>query len=156
MMEIGDEPISSIMNRSVEVIQEDSPIDDILNGCFDRKTTDLIVVDSEKRYLGVITAFEILSYINPFMGIHTGRKTMDHPLVMGHHPIAGEVMTPSTVTILENTKVKNALKHMRKDHHRYLVVLDKGRRVIGKLDLSDILGFLVDKGIIRPSGTEKR
>jgi len=43
MMEIGDEPISSIMNRSVEVIQEDSPIDDILHGCFDRKTSPTIM-----------------------------------------------------------------------------------------------------------------
>lgn len=150
-MELGDESVSKIMNMEVELVHEDTPIDDVLRNCSERRTTDIIVVDSDERYLGMVTAFEILSYINPFMGIHTGRKTMGHSLVLGHCPVVGDLMTRSHATIKEKSTLQNALRHMRKDHHRYLVVLDGEGKVIGRLDLCDILNILLEEGAISTS-----
>jgi predicted transcriptional regulator len=150
-MEIGEETVSSIMNRNVELIHEGSPIDDVLRGCSERRIIDLIVVDSDDRYMGMVTAFEILSYINPFMGIHSGRKTMGHTLVMGQCPEARDLMTRAHLTVREDTTLEEALRHMRKDHHRYLVVLDDDDRVIGRLDLCDIVSLLIEREVILPS-----
>jgi predicted transcriptional regulator len=150
-VEVGDESISNIMERRVITIHSDAPVDDIMSSCVERRLSDLVVVDRENRFLGMITAFEILSYINPVMGIHDGRKTMGHSLVVGQCPKAGDLMTDIHLTVSENTSIGKALKDMKRDHHRYLVVLDSGRRVIGMVNLCDILSYLVGKGIIPKS-----
>jgi len=150
-MDVGEEPISSIMERSVRTILEDSSVDIIMSGCVEGRISDLVVVDHDNRYSGMITSFEILSYINPFMGIHDGRKTMGHSLVVGDCPKASDIMNDIHLTASEDTTISKALKHMKRDHHSYLVVLDHEKKVIGRLNLCDILNYLDGKGIIPKS-----
>jgi CBS domain-containing protein len=145
-MKMEKEPVTRVMDHDVDLVHQDTTVDEALRICSEKKTTDLVVVDSEDRYLGMITAFEILSYINPFMGIHHGGKTMGHPLVIDRSPLISDLMTNIHLTTSEGTTVWKALKHMERDHHRFLVVVDGENRVLGRFDLCNTLELLMEGG----------
>lgn len=148
-MDIGDLPVIEVMDREVNLIDGDRPIDEALRHCSEHESADVIVVDQEERYLGLITHIEILGYISPFMGIHTGRKTMGPSLMVHRCPRTRDLMNPGHRTVGKDTPLSEALLHMRKDHHRYLVVLDEEGRVLGKVNLCDIITLLLKEGFLQ-------
>jgi CBS domain-containing protein len=146
MVDIGESRVEEMMTRDIHVLRADIPIDQALFICAKEGLSDIIVIDEEGRYLGVVRSLEILNYINPLLGVHIGRRTMGHTSFTRMNPSIGELMTHAHVAIRKDARLSEALLHMRRDHHRYLVVVDEGQRVLGKLELFGIIAFLIERG----------
>ena len=150
-MDVGEKQVGSIMKGEVRTIDEDEWIDDVLQSCSSMGVTDLVVVSPEGRFEGVVTSTEILNYINPLVGVRTGRKTVGHHIIIGKCPRVKSMMNRGHDTIRMDAPLSTALRHMRRDHHSYLVVLDEDNMVVGRLDLCDVISHLIEAGIIAPS-----
>jgi len=152
-MDVGERPVGSIMKGEVRTVDEGERIDDVLQSCSSLGVTDLVVVSPEGRFEGVVTSTEILNYINPLVGVRTGRK-LGHHFIMGECPRVSSMMSRTHATVRKDTPLSTALRHMRKDHRHYLVVLDESDRVVGRLDLCDVISHLIEAGVIVPSSCE--
>jgi len=146
MVDIGESRVEEMMTRDIHVLRADVPIDQALFICTKEGLSDIIVIDEEGRYLGVVRSLEILNYINPLLGVHIGRRTMGHTSLTRMNPSIGELMTHAHVAIRKDARLSEDLLHVRRDHHRYLVVVDEDQRVLGKLELCGIIAFLIERG----------
>ncbi len=150
-MEPGDTPIRQIMHREFLHVTPETPVSVVLEKFSERGRHDLIVLDEGGGFVGVILLTEILGCVVPRLGIRAKKRSVALPsdllcMMRGGDQIAGDFATRSHIAIPEDATVSDALAHMARDRHPYLVVVDAAGKAVGCIELADIIAFLLKGG----------
>ncbi|MDD5420402.1 MAG: CBS domain-containing protein [Methanomicrobiaceae archaeon] len=148
-MELSRVPVTEIMRREFEHVLPETPLDIVLEKFSERGRHGLIVLDDAGRFAGVILLTDLLSCINPHIGIPSRRRGHGIMCILrGSEQMAGDLVTRPHLAIPQTATLEDALGHMAQDQHPYLVVTDDAGIALGCLELSDIILFLRESGIV--------
>ncbi|RXE55937.1 hypothetical protein ABH15_06945 [Methanoculleus taiwanensis] len=150
-MEPGEIPIRQLMHREFEHVTPDTPVAVVLEKFSERGRHDLIVLDENGGFVGVILLTDILGCVVPRLGIRAKKRSAALPsdllcMMRGGDQRAGDLATRSHIAIPDHATVADALGHMARDRHPYLVVVDAAGAAEGCIEISDIIAFLRKDG----------
>lgn len=151
----GNVPLNRVMRRDVPTVHADSPLSEVFQAVISTRLNRALVVDSDRRVVGVVTDAEILERLTPSLRSSALRSLM-HRLPFGH-PSAGEraaeqhararrasdLMDPGVPTATEDTLLADAITTMLRSDQKVLAVTDTNGCLVGMVDRADLLHGLV-------------
>jgi CBS-domain-containing membrane protein len=153
----GDQPLSGVMRRDVPTVHPDTPLSEVFQAVVSTRLNRALVVDQERRVVGLVTDAELLERITPALRPGVLRSLMHRlPFAHGKGDAAGahasgrtaaELMTQSFATAREDTLLSAAVAAMLGGNHKVLAVTDASGRLVGMVDRADLLhGLLPQAG----------
>jgi CBS-domain-containing membrane protein len=154
----GEEPIARVMRRDVPAVHADTPLAEAFQAVVSTRLNRALVVDSDRRLLGVITDAELLERIAPAHRPGALRALVQRlPFVhasaeetRGRARTAGEVMSADVATAREDTPLTHAIATMLAGRHKIVAVTDGAGRLVGLVDRADVLHGLLPAPQPRP------
>lgn len=151
----GDAPLARVMRRDVPTVHPDTPLPEVFQAIVATRLNRVLVVDSDRRVVGLVTDAELLDRLTP--SLRPGAlRSLVHRLPFGHprgddasaeqHARArraGELMSREVATATEDTLLSDAIASMLKGNHKILAVTDPEGRLVGLVDRADLLHGLV-------------
>jgi len=149
----GDLPLSRVMRRDVPVVHPETPINEVLQAVVSTRLNRALVVDAERRVIGIVTDEEVLERVTPAMRTGAVRSLMhrlpfSRPDVQDQHARAkkaGDLMLTEVAIAREDQLLRDAIAPMMNAPHKLVAVVDGDRRLVGALDRADILRGLILK-----------
>ncbi len=132
--------IRDVMRTAVPAVRADATLGEVLDAVISTRLNRAVVVDDERRVLGVVSDSEVLARVDP-----TGRHGLLGALMgggtKGSHPsaTARELMRSPAVTVTPETKLLDAARTIVASRRKVLPVVDADGRLIGIVDRADIL-----------------
>jgi len=153
----GDQPLSRVMRRDVPTVHPDTQLPEVFQAVVSTRLNRALVVDQDRRVVGLVTDAELLERITPALRSGVIRSLM-HRLPFAHHTddaaashvrgrTAAELMTQSIATAREDTLLSAAIATMLRGNHKVLAVTDASGRLVGMVDRADLL-----HGLLPPAG----
>jgi CBS domain-containing protein len=151
----GDAPLARVMRRDVPSVHPDTPLADVFQVVISTRLNRAIVVDDDRRVIGLVTDAELLDRVTP--SLRPGAlRSLAHRLPFRH-------LDPETATTERHARASTARELMRKDvglageemllseaialmlhgKHKILAVTDREGRLAGLVDRADLLHALV-------------
>ena len=153
----GDLPLSRVMRKDVPVVHPDTPINEVLQAVVATRLNRALVVDAERRVVGIVTDEEVLDRVTPAMRtgalkslmhrlpfVHVGKAE----LAAEHHARArkaADLMLTEVAIAREDQLLRDAIAPMMRAPHKLVAVVDKDGRLTGALDRADILRGLIQE-----------
>lgn len=132
-----------IMSRDFTRVTPDTPLADIITRFSGKDCPDLVVTDQDGTFRGVITPFDLMTHLNPIIGVRTRRKvSCIECMIMGDASVAGDIMTRGHLTVREETPIVEVLRLLEKYHHPDLFVIDDKGVTLGVVSICGILSHL--------------
>jgi len=132
-----------IMSRDFARVAPDTPLVDIITRFSGKACPDLVVTDNDGTFRGVITPFDLMTHLNPMIGVRSRRKvSCIECMVMGEASIAADIMTRGHLTVREETPVMEVLRLFEKYHHPDLFVVDEQGIALGVVSICGIISHL--------------
>jgi CBS domain-containing protein len=132
-----------IMSRDFARVAPDTPLGDIITRFSGKACPDLVVTDQDGTFRGVITPFDLMTHLNPIIGVRSRRKvSCIECMVMGEASIAADIMTKGHLTVREETPVMEVLRLFEKYHHPDLFVVDERGVALGVVSICGIISHL--------------
>ncbi len=158
-MDFGDSPLGTqedgkradittiiardIMSRDFTRVAPDTPLADIITRFSGPDCPDLVVTDPDGTFRGVITPFDLMTHLNPIIGVRSRRKvSCIECIIMGEASVAGDIMTRGHLTIREETPIVEVLRLLEKYHHPDLFVIDEKGVALGVVSICGIISHL--------------
>lgn len=140
-------PVSAVMRPDVPTVHIDTRLPEVFQAVVSTRLHRAVVVDSEKRVLGVISDAEMLQRVTPALHPSAIRSLMQrlafvHPSEEDQHASArqaGDLMTDNLATVSPETRLHEVIDIAVSGGHKLIVVVDKERRVLGVVDRADLL-----------------
>jgi len=146
-----DAPIGSVMRRDVPTVLPESSIPEVMQAVASTRLNRAVVVDAERRVLGLVTDAELLERVTPSLRPSALQSLVNRlPLVsrrqsdreVEQHALAQtarELMVPAIPTAEESTPLRDALRSMLDGKQKLVAVVDRRRKLVGVVDRADIL-----------------
>ncbi len=151
----GDFPLSRVMRKDVPVVYPDTPINEVLQAVVSTRLNRALVVDAERRVVGIVTDEEVLDRVTPAMRTgalkslmlrlpfaHAGKAELEAE----HHSRAkkaADLMLTDVAVARQDQLLRDAIAPMMKAPHKLVAVVDEDGRLVGALDRADILRGLI-------------
>jgi CBS-domain-containing membrane protein len=147
----GDLPLSRVMRKDVPVVLRDTPVSEVLQAVVSSRLNRALVVDAERRVVGIVTDEEILDRVTPAM------RTSALTFLMHRMPFscvgkaerdaeqharakkAADLMLTDVAISPQDQVLSDAIAPMMKAPHKLVAVVDDDGRLVGALDRADIL-----------------
>jgi len=149
--EFSDLPVSSVaarvvgdaMRRDVPTVAADAPLGEVLDAVTSTRLNRAIVVDAERRVLGLITDADLLARLDPqgetgLIGALMGRGRVRSE----SRATAREVMHAPALTVTEETPLAEAAQRMLEARRKVLPITDRDGRLLGVVDRADLLNAM--------------
>jgi len=153
----GDQPLSRVMRRDAPTVHPDTPLSEVFQAVVSTRLNRALVVDQDRRVVGLVTDAELLERITPALRPGAIRSLMHRlPFAHGKGDAAGahasgrtaaELMTQSFATAREDTLLSAAVAAMLSGNHKVLAVTDASGKLVGMVDRADLL-----HGLLPPAG----
>ncbi|MGZ6142619.1 MAG: DUF190 domain-containing protein [Myxococcales bacterium] len=151
----GDLPLSRVMRKDVPTVHPETSIAEVLQAVVSTRLNRALVVDADRRVVGIVTDEEVLDRVTPSM--RTGAlKSLMHRLPFSHVPkaereaehharakSAADLMLTDVAVARADQLLRDAIAPMMKAPHKLVAVVDADGRLAGALDRADILRGLV-------------
>lgn len=149
----GDQPLSRVMRRDVPTVHPDSPLPEVFQAVISTRLNRALVVDSERRPVGLVTDAELLERVTPALRPTALRSLMQRlPFAhgkaeetaahtRGRH--ATDVMSRQIAAVREDVLLSVAITTMLQGGHKVLAVTDAEGRLTGIVDRADLLHGLI-------------
>lgn len=135
--------IRDIMNTGFTAVLPDTPVETIVTHFSAQGCSDLVVTDSQGRFLGVITPYDLLTAVSPEAGIRSRKRaTCIECLIGGSVSKASDLMTRSHITVREDTPIPEGIRLLERHRHPDLVVVNDDGVVIGIVEICNIISHL--------------
>jgi CBS domain-containing protein len=141
------------MRRDVSTVHPETPLPEVFQAVVSTRLNRALVVDQDRRVVGIVTDAELLERITPALRAGALRSLMYRlPFV---HPkgetaaahargrTAADLMTQAFATAREDTLVSAAIATMLSGNHKVLAVTDAAGRLVGIVDRADLLHGLL-------------
>jgi CBS domain-containing protein len=151
----GNVPLSRVMRRDVPTVHPDTVLPEVFQAVISTRLNRALVVDADRRVLGIVTDAEMLERLTPSLRSGALRSLMHRlPFV---HPTpqdrtaeqhararrASDLMDPDVAMASEDTLLSVATATMLRGDHKVLAVTDASGRLVGMVDRADLLHGLV-------------
>jgi predicted transcriptional regulator len=124
-------------------VTPETPLGDIITHFSKKSCPDLVVTDHDGTFRGVITPFDLMTHLNPIIGVRTRRKvSCIECMIMGEASVAADIMTKGHLTVREETPVMEVLRLLEKYHHPDLFVVDERGVALGVVSICGIISHL--------------
>lgn len=154
---VGDRPLSSGMRRDVPTVHPESPLPEVFQAIISTRLNRALVVDHERRPVGLVTDAELLERVTPALRPGALRSLVERlpfgggkgeETLAGHTRgrTAAEVMSRSVPTAREDALLSDAIATMLRGQDKVLAVTDGDGRLVGILDRADLLHALLPAG----------
>lgn len=153
----GEMTISKVMRQEVPTVLPDTPVGEALQAVISTRLNRAIVVDREKRVVGILSDQELLDRVAPSHRQNVLRSLM-HRLPFVRHSqeetaadqhanarVAKDLMSTDMTIVETETPLRQALSTMLRDRQKLIAVVDKDKRLVGIVDRADIL-----RGLAQP------
>jgi CBS domain-containing protein len=124
--------IGRVCCRTVDLVHEDETVHEAARRMRDRDVGMLVVVDSERRPVGVLTAQDLVV-----------RALADGPDAAAM--VVRAVMTPHPMVIAEEAPTESAVSAMSFGSIRRLPVVDRFGKVVGLVSIDDVTAKLAEE-----------
>lgn len=132
-----------IMSRDFTRVAPDTPLPDIITRFSGKDCPDLVVTDQDGIFRGVITPFDLMTHLNPIIGVRSRRKvSCIECMIMGDASVAADIMTRGHLTVREDTPIVEVLRLLEKYHHPDLFVIDDRGVALGVVSICGIISHL--------------
>jgi CBS domain-containing protein len=151
----GDLPLSRVMRKDVPTVRADAPLNEVLHAVVSTRLNRALVVDEERRVLGIVTDEEVLDRVTPALR-KSALTSLMHRLPFSHvakteleteqHARArkaSDLMVSEVAVAREDQLLRDAIAPMMKAPHKVVAVVDAQGRLVGAVDRADILSGLV-------------
>jgi CBS domain-containing protein len=150
----ADQPLSRAMRRDVPTVHPESPLTEVFQAVISTRLNRALVVDHERRPVGLVTDAELLERVTPALRPGAIRSLMQRlPFTHGKGEeslaahtrgrTAADVMSRDVATAREDVLLSDAIAAMLRSHQKVLAVTDAGGRLVGMVDRADLLHALV-------------
>ena len=130
--------VGDVMYAEAPVVSLDADLSQIVTALIARGMRRLIVVDAEKRPVGLISDSDVVSRIQP-----QKRRGVINALAGGQAPVsdisAQEIMSAGVLSAPETLPVLDAAAKMLSNHRKWLVVVDEEGKTAGLVDRQILL-----------------
>ena len=135
--------VGDLMRRDVPQLQADAPLGEVLDAVTSTRLNRAIVVDGERRVLGMVADGDLLSRLDPgaqtgLLGALMGRGRLGPD----SHALARDVMHAPVLTVAADTPVTEAARRMLEARRKVLPITDDAGRLLGAVDRADLLAHL--------------
>lgn len=148
--------LEEMMRPDVPTVHPDTPLQVVLQAVIATRLNCAVVVDAERRPVGVVTDAELLERVTPALRpsalrslVH--RLPFSHPgaeaLAAEQHArarTAADLMSPDVRALPATTPLASAIASALAGRHKLVVVVDAEGRLAGVVDHDDILRGLVE------------
>ncbi|MDT8357616.1 MAG: CBS domain-containing protein [Methanomicrobiaceae archaeon] len=142
-------PIASLMRSDFPRVHPETSISEIFRSFAQRGCADVIVIDDDGKFLGIITRLDLLASITPEMGIRSRRKMgCVACILMSAARHAREVMSRGHITVPDTYTLADTLVFMEKARHPDVIVVNSDGIAVGHVEMCDIIAFLVEKKVL--------
>jgi len=136
----GAQTVRDLMRTDAPVVRTDADLAALLDAVASTRLNRAIVVDPDRRVLGVVTDADILKAVDPSASVGVIGALMR---TAGRPPAAKvsarEVIARAPVTVGPNTAIAEAARLMTEKRFKVLCVVDEDGRLLGILDRGDLL-----------------
>ncbi|KQC03725.1 MAG: hypothetical protein APR53_04625 [Methanoculleus sp. SDB] len=147
--EIAATSLRAIMHTDFERVHPDTSLADIYRLFAVRGRSDVIVIDDDGHFVGMITELDLLSAVSPGVGVRSRRKLgCVECMIRSRATRAGEIMTRGHITLPDTVSIERAMVSMEKNRHPDVVVLDEAGVAVGVVEMCDIIAYFIEKGVI--------
>ncbi|HUK65615.1 MAG TPA: DUF190 domain-containing protein [Anaeromyxobacteraceae bacterium] len=145
----GDTHISKVMRRDVPLVHPDTPLPEVLQAVVATRLNRALVVDGDRRVIGIVTDAELLDRITPSLRPGALRSLMNRLPFAQPTPetaaqraearTAAELMSRHVAVAPGDTLLSDAIALVVKGNHKVLAVTDAEGRLAGIVDRADLL-----------------
>ncbi len=147
----ADAPLSSVMRREVPVVHPETPLPEVFQAVIATRLNRALVVDAERRVVGVVTDAELLDRVTPALregALHALVRRLPFAHLERGDPsaaqhararTAAELMSGAFATVREEAPLGEAVALMLEGRHKILAVTDAAGRLAGVVDRADLL-----------------
>jgi CBS domain-containing protein len=152
-----ESPLSRAMRRDVPTLHPESPLAEVFQAVISTRLNRALVVDRDRRPVGVVTDAELLERVTPALRPGAIRSLMQR-LPFGHGKgeetlaahtrgrTAADVMSRRIATAREDVLLSEAIAAMLRNDQKVLAVTDAEGRLVGMVDRADLLHALAPSG----------
>jgi CBS domain-containing protein len=142
------------MQPDPPVVRLETPLPEVLHAVLSTRLNRAIVVDADRRPIGVVTDAELLGRLAATERRGVLRALMDR-LPFSTPPgdraarrrataqTAANLMTPRVASVQEDAALRDAIAAMLEDNQKVVAVVDPDGRLVGILDRRDLLHGLL-------------
>lgn len=154
----GNVPLGRVMRRDVPTVHPDTPLNEVFQAVVSTRLNRALVVDADRRVVGLITDAEMLERLTPSLRPGALRALM-HRLPFAHPSAserateqhararrASDLMDADVPVATEDTPLADAIARMLRGNEKVLAVTDSERRLVGMVDRADLLHGLLERG----------
>ncbi len=145
-VETGAGTVGAVMSRQVPAVGADAGLGDVLAALASSRQNRVVVVDGERRPIGVITDAELLRRVEPAAQPGLAQvlmRKLGHREVVPNGARAVDLMLPRGETVRAETPVGEAIRLMLERAYKILPVVDAEGRLVGLVDRADLLRAIV-------------
>ena len=145
--QVGDQPVRGVgdlMRTDVPSVADDAPLGELLDAVTSTRLNCAIVVDRERRVLGIVTDQDLLAQLDPggttgLMGALMRRGLFAPGGTSAGRVVARDVMRGPVTAVPAESPVGEAAQRMLDARHKVLAITDADGRLIGVVDRADLL-----------------
>jgi CBS domain-containing protein len=135
--------VGDVMRSNVPSVSVDATVGEVLDAVTSTRLNRAIVVDGERRVVGVISDADLLARLDA-----TGQTGLMSAL-MGRGRFRGDVaatardlMHAPALTVAADTPVPEAAQQMLRERYKVLPIVDVAGRLVGVVDRADLLAAM--------------
>ncbi len=152
----GDSPVSAIMRADVPTVYPDSPLDEVVHAVVSTRLNRALVVDAERRVLGIVTARAVLERVTPALHPPLLRSLMHRlPFLrpdqeqreIERHAAARnarDLMNANVLKARPDDRLADVVASMVEGRRKLVAVVDDAGRLLGVVDRADVLRGALD------------
>jgi CBS domain-containing protein len=148
--------VRDVMSTDLAAVNPGDSVSEALRLLVENKVHALPVVDGHERCVGVLSGTDLLQLALQLGGeleALNSSEGLDHELLIEKLEHTGfstqtvqEVMTPTAVTVHQETSIVQAAAAMTRNRVHRLAVTDAKGRLLGLVSTMDIIGVLAEAG----------
>jgi CBS domain-containing protein len=148
-------PVGRVVRRDVPVVHPETRLPEVFQAVISTRLNRALVVDAERRVVGLVTDAEMLERITPSLRPGALRSLMSRlPFASteertlekhSHARTAADLMSREVASVKEDVPVASALATMLRGNHKVLAVVDADGRLVGMVDRADLLHGMVQR-----------
>ena len=151
----GDLPLSRVMRKDVPAVHPETPINEVLQAVVSTRLNRALVVDADRRVVGIVTDEEVLDRVTPSMRAGALSSLMhrlpfsradEAEMEAERHArakTAADLMVTDVAIARADQLLRDAIAPMMRAPHKLVAIVDGDGRLVGALDRSDILRGLI-------------
>jgi CBS domain-containing protein len=153
----GDAPVSTIMREDVPTVHADSPLNEVVQAVVSTRLNRALVVDADRRVLGVVRARSVLERVTPSLRTNLLRSLMqrlpflrpsaDEREIERHAAAhsARDLMDDDVLTVGPNERVRDVVAKMVEGGRKLVAIVDERGCLLGVVDRADMLRGIIEE-----------